>query len=299
MILTHALPLMKLLIKVSIIFLAAIGLLFYFTRNKSDAGNTAVGNFATSGNAEEKFVKIVSLPKEVKESSAIISLPQTGQYLTLNDAGNKPDLYQIDEKGDIIKTIALKVPNEDWEDMTRDTQGNIYIADTGNNKYKRDKLTIYKLRLDAPDKIQQINFTYGDQKRYASKSNSSFDAEAIFWYDGNLYVVTKDIDGETMAKVYRLPDQPGQYTAKHLGSAAVSDKITSAAISPEADMVALLSDGKLYLFRNVHNPVSFFKGKHEEIDLPGAGQTEAVDFIDENTLIITSEGANLYKYTIN
>jgi len=290
---------MKLMIKVIIIFLAAIGLLFYVTRNKSDAGNTAAGSTGTSGEANEEFVKIASLPKEVKESSAIVALPESGQYLTLNDAGNQPDLYQLNETGQIIKTIALKVSNEDWEDMTSDGQGNIYIADTGNNKYKRKELTIYKLRLDAPDKIQQINFTYEDQKRFATKSNSTFDAEAIFWYDGNLYLVTKDIDSKTMAKVYRLPDQPGQYTASHLGSAAVGDKITSAAISPEADKVALLSDGKLYLYRNVHNPATFYKGSHKQIDLPGGGQTEAVDFIDENTLIITSEGANLYKYTIN
>ncbi|WP_230679865.1 hypothetical protein [Pontibacter sp. 172403-2] len=286
------------MIKIAIIFLAAIGLLFYITRNKPGPDNTAEGRAATSGSATGKFEKLTSLPKEVKESSAIVALPQAGQYLTLNDAGNKPDLYQIDEKGDIVKTIALKVPNEDWEDMTRDTQGNIYIADTGNNNYKRKLLTIYKLREDAPDKIQQINFTYEDQKRFAINDNSTFDAEAIFWYDGNLYVVTKDIDDKTMAKVYRLPDQPGQYTASHLGNAAVDSKITGAAISPKADMVALLADGKLYLFRNVHNPVSFYKGRHQEIDLPGGGQTEGVDFIDENTLIITSEGANLYKYTI-
>lgn len=283
------------MLTVLFLFLVAIGLLFYLTRHQETSSDHTTSSVPASG----KFERLAALPPEVEESSGIVALPQKGSFLTLNDAGNEPYLYQINESGEIIKTIALKVPNEDWEDLAQDKQGNIYIADTGNNKYKRNKLTIYKLRLDAPDKIQKISFTYEDQQKYASKSNSSFDAEAIFWYDGNLFLITKDIDKKTTAQVYRLPDQPGEYTARHMGSVAVRSKITSAALSPEADMVALLSDGKLHLFRDVRDPATFFEGEHEEIDLPGGGQTEAVTFKDENTLIITSEGANLYKYTIN
>ena len=43
----------------------------------------------------------------------------------------------------MTETIKLKLKNVDWEDLTQDDKGYIYIADTGNNNNKRRELDIY------------------------------------------------------------------------------------------------------------------------------------------------------------
>ncbi|WP_347158266.1 hypothetical protein [Pontibacter chitinilyticus] len=287
---------MKLVLKVLLVFLPLVALLFYFTRNKSawNSKNITAAAPASTPMAE-RFVKLAALPRQVQESSGIAALPQQhGHYLTHNDSGGKPYLFQINEKGEIEKTIELPVSNHDWEDLTMDKQGNAYISDTGNNDYDRDQLVIYKVNPAAPNQVQEIRFSYGA----ASEKEHKIDAEALFWYKGHLYLTTKDRDKKRVAQVYQLPDQAGTYEAKKIGAVDLKDKITGAAVSPEGDKVALLGDGMLYLFRDLDDAASFYKSEPQEIDLDGGGQTEGVTFKDEHTLVITSEGGNLYQYSL-
>lgn len=283
---------MKLVIKVTLVFLSVIGLVFYFFQDKLiPTSNTA----ATA----EAFEVVTPLPAAVSESSGIVALPQRGHFLTHNDAGNKPHLYEINEEGELVQTYKFDLPNVDWEDLTKDDQGHVYIADTGNNNNKRKELAIYKANLKNPGEAAAIRFTYEDQKEFPpSKKDMNFDCEAIFWHGGSLYLVTKDRGQKETSKIYRLPDQPGQYKAELIGSYKINTEVTGAAISPNAATVALVSQERLHLFKNVRKPSEFYKGYYEEIKLPGAGQTEAVTFADDNTLYLTSEGGNLYRYTL-
>ncbi|GAB3829318.1 hypothetical protein GCM10028895_44030 [Pontibacter rugosus] len=152
-----------------------------------------------------RLEKITALPNEVEESSGV-ALLANGTILTHNDAGNKPYLYLLDAKGKLQETIKLKVPNVDWEDLAQDDDGNIYIADSGNNNNQRKELAIYKVDLAAPDQVQAIRYTYEDQTEYPpQKKDRNFDSEAIFWNNGNLYLVSKDRGQGATAKVYQCP----------------------------------------------------------------------------------------------
>ncbi|QCR20928.1 hypothetical protein [Pontibacter sp. SGAir0037] len=283
---------MKLTLIVTAIFLSVLALIFFAFKDKLLE--------PPSDSVSETLEILAPLPEEVKESSGIVALPEQGQFLTHNDAGNKPQLYQLSSEGKIVKTFKLNVPNVDWEDLAKDNKGNLYIADTGNNANKRKELAIYKTSLNNPSKAEAIRFTYEDQEEYPpSKKEMNFDCEAIFWHDGSLYLISKDRGRKETAKIYQLPDQPGNYKAKLLGSHKLQTQITGASISPEADKVALVSNEKLHLFRNVDDPAAFYKGDYKEIDLSGTGQTEAVDFIDANTLIMTSESGSLYQYKLS
>ena len=285
---------MKLMIKVIAAFLAATALMFYFFRDTVLSGTAEA---ETTGNAALK--KIASLPGEISESSGIVALYHQGLYVTHNDAGNKPYLYKLNQNGEIIETIKLKLPNVDWEDLTIDKEGNIYIADSGNNNNNRKELAVYKVNLDAPTQIEAIRYTYEDQEKYPPpKKERNFDSEAIFWADGSLYLISKDRGRGETAKVYRLPDAGGQYKAQLIGKQRIDAQITGAAISPDEETVALLGEEKLFLFTNYNSPATFYKGKYKEVKLKGAGQTEGVAFEDDDTLVITSEGGNLYKFKL-
>lgn len=281
------------MIKVFIVFISILAVAFYFFRDQPAPDSQAAAHAAVN------FKTLASLPGSIHESSGIELMPQQGMYITHNDAGNNAQLYVIDQKGKLINTHTLKLPNVDWEDLARDDKGNLYISDTGNNNNKRRELAIYKVPFDNLQQPEAIRFRYADQPENSSKKDrKSFDSEALFWSEGNLYLVTKDRNGSNVAEVYQLPDQPGNYTAKQIGSLEMKEPVTGASISPDGHTVALLSEGKIHLFRQVASPQTFFKKKPEEIKLPGAGQTEGITFEDNDNLIITSEGGNLYRYTL-
>lgn len=281
---------MKLMIKIAAVMVAVAALLFYFLRDI----------IATPpAKAPASLERLAKLPNAVEESSGLVALPQKGLYLTHNDAGNKPYLYKIDEQGKLVETIKLNLQNEDWEDLTRDDEGYVYIAETGNNNNNRRELKVYKLKLENPQQVETISFTYEDQKQYPpAKKERNFDVEAIFYSNGSIYLVTKDRGLQTTAKVYKVPAKAGEFTAKLIGSHDINAEITGADISPNADKVALLSEGKIHLFTGFDTPKTFYDGTYNELRLKDAGQTEGIAFEDEETLMITSEGGNLYRYRL-
>ncbi|MFD3000816.1 SdiA-regulated domain-containing protein [Pontibacter toksunensis] len=250
-------------------------------------------------NVSASFEKLASLPGAVGESSGIAVLQQKGHYLTHNDAGNKPYLYKLDEQGELVETLKLKLKNVDWEDLAQDESGNIYIADTGNNNNRRRDLAVYKVNLKNPQQVEAIQYSYEDQKKFPpSKKDQNFDSEALFWHDDNLYIITKDRGQGETAKVYQVPAQAGNHKAKLIGSYKTGKEITGADISPDGNTVALLSEERIHLFRDISSPDAFFEGDYNEIEIKGTGQTEGIAFEDNSTVIITSEGGNLYRYKL-
>lgn len=249
--------------------------------------------------ASASFEKLASLPGAVGESSGIAVLPQKGSYLTHNDAGNKPYLYKLNEQGKLVETIKLNLKNVDWEDLAQDDAGNIYIADTGNNNNRRRDLTVYRVNLENPQQTEAIRYSYEDQEEFPpSKKEQNFDSEALFWHGDNLYIITKDRGQRETAKVYQIPAQAGNHKAKLIGSYKTRKEITGADISPDGNTVALLSEERIHLFRDFDSPDTFFEGDYSVVEIKGAGQTEGIAFEDNNTIVITSEGGNLYRYNL-
>lgn len=93
--------------------------------------------------AQVNLQQTFQIPSELPEASGVISL-NNGFWL-INDSGNDPIIYKLDHTGNIIHSIYIKGKNIDWEDLTKDDEGNIYIGDFGNNKNKRVNLKIYIL----------------------------------------------------------------------------------------------------------------------------------------------------------
>ncbi|WP_266204367.1 hypothetical protein [Pontibacter kalidii] len=280
---------MKLLILITAIFLAIIGLGAYFFRDTFSGKAPAV---------PAGLEHLATLPGEVSESSGLAVLAK-GEYLTHNDAGNGPNLYRLNDQGKLEGTIGLNLPNVDWEDLAQDSEGNIYIADTGNNDNKRRELAVYKVNPEQPRQVQAIRFTYEDQKQFPPpKKDRNFDSEALFWSNDHLYIISKDRGRSQTAKVYQLPAAEGTYRARLIGSHTLNAQVTGAAISPDQKTVVLLSEGELHVFSDFDSVEKFYEGTYEKRALKGTGQTEAVAFEDDGVLIITSEGGNLFRYTL-
>ena len=257
---------------------------------------------------------ITKLPKNLKENSGMV-IGKDSTLWFVNDGGNEDKIYQINNKGKILKELEVKnAKNKDWEDMARDKDGNVYIADTGNNANKRKDLVVYKIPnpgKEKGDKIEaeQIEFSFPEQRKFPPKQkNLLYDTEAIFYAKDSLYLITKNRSHpfHGNALIYRIPAKKGNYKATYLGEfIPCTDfstcKITAADISPDGKTIALLGYGKLWLFTNF-NLSNFFEGELKTIDLGVRTQLESISFLNNKTLLLSDEqlhksGRNLYSFS--
>ncbi|MGO4919216.1 hypothetical protein [Maribacter spongiicola] len=258
---------------------------------------------------------IADLPGSLSENSGLATYNDSTVWV-VEDGGNKDEIYQVNLNGEILKSLKVKNgKNHDWEDLTKDAAGNLYIGDIGNNANDRKDLVIYKVpnpSIESGDKIdaEKIEIHYPDQKDFPPKKDALFyDSEAIFHHGNKLYIVTKNrsksFTGE--AHIYSVPDTPGNYEATFVGSfVPCTDwkicQITSIDISPKGDKIIALSYGKLFIFTDFAWD-NFTKGNIQEIDLGARSQLESVCFLNDDTLLISDErahgeGGNLYTYSL-
>jgi hypothetical protein len=255
-----------------------------------------------------------NLPNQLEEVSGTEVVANSDFIWMLNDSGNKSEIYRVSYKGKIKKTISIKAKNHDWEDLTSDNNGNLYIGDFGNNANKRKNLVILKVaEKDLSNKkaaVERIEFEYPNQKQFPpKKKHMYFDTESFFYFKEALYLFTKSRVKGSFGKtsVYKIPAKKGKYTAVLLGEyencKELACWITSADISPNEKKVVLLSQKNISVFSDFKGD-DFFKGKLQKIALKHRSQKEGIAFKNNNTLLITDEkaqgaGGNLYELKLN
>ncbi len=248
---------------------------------------------------------IFSLPKKLKEVSGITYFPGTNLIYTLEDSGNANKIYALNSDGKTNKTITVtNAANVDWEDITKDKNGNIYIGDFGNNDNERQDLCIYKVAKNELNKENavaeyKVSFSYPEQTEFPPKKKELFyDVEGFFEYQNYFYLFTKNrsknFDGT--AFIYKILNAPGTQKATKIGGFKTCDNynhcvLTSATISPDGKKVVLLSHDKIVLFKNYPGDL-FNKGTQTEIQLNHFSQKEAIVFKDNTTLLIADEKTN-------
>mgnify|MGYP000910981269 CR=1 FL=1 len=271
--------------------------------------------FISCAGQDQPIKEIAKL--DFKEVSGIEMLPKSDIIWAIEDSGNKSKIYGLDKQGKAKHTITLEgAKNNDWEDITSDKEGNLYIGDFGNNDNDRKNLAIYKIDKDSltNSKTQvsyQVSFYYLEQKDFPpKKSELLFDVEAFVEYNGNFYLFTKNRSAKFQGDfyVYKVPNKPGNHAAKKLAtlnSCKVYSKcaITAADISPDGKTIALLSADKIWLLTNFEGD-NFKQENMMQYDLGHNSQKEGLCFQDANTLIIADEkdkksGGYLYEVKLS
>ncbi|WP_026776584.1 hypothetical protein [Polaribacter sp. Hel_I_88] len=254
------------------------------------------------------------LPGGLKEISGNEIVAGSDLIWIHEDGGNKSEIFAIDFKGKIKIELDIKEKNNDWEDITSDEFGNLYIGDFGNNYSSRNHLKILKINKKDLDKkeveVEEIEFEYEHQDKFPPKKKDRFfDAEGFFYFKNNFYVFTKSRVADAYGKtsLYKIPAKKGKHTAKKIGSFNNGKEsnawITAADISEDGKKVVLLSQKNVLIFTDFKSD-NFLSGKVKKIPLEHQSQKEGVCFKDKNTLIITDEkagrkGGFLYELKIN
>ena len=270
--------------------------------------------FFSCNSGDLKFV--ADLPYTLREVSGAQSVSGSDLIWMVNDAGNSSLVYGTNFNGEIVTSIKVNEENNDWEELTTDDEGNLYIGDFGNNKNKRRDLVILKIKKeDLESKIpvnpEKIYFYFPEQKEFPPKKKERyFDCEAFFYLNDCLYLFTKSRVEEHHGRtnLYKIPAKPGKYEAQKIGAyESYCNKITcwttSADISPDKSKMVLLTPTVLLLFTDFKDD-DFFNGKVKEYKFDFITQKESVFFKDNQTLYLADEftygiGGNLYEFKLH
>lgn len=264
--------------------------------------------------------QLCKLDSRMNHSSGILSLNQGLSFWTQVDNNSPEEIYEISTDCRVLRTLKMtNVSKTDWEDITTDYKGTIYIGDFGNNNNDRSNLKIYILKnvdQHSSDQItaERITFSYANQKDFPpSSAEQNFDMEAMVWYQDSLHLFSKNRTSPFTGYTYQytMPAIPGDYKLSPVDSFKTGPGpmlffwITGAAINPVEKQLILLSHDRIWMFTDFQSS-RFFQGKSQMIVLPTFTQKEGICYAKDNTWYLTDEynstinlGGNLYEMKLD
>jgi hypothetical protein len=184
----------------------------------------------------------------IREASGIVkSRRHPGIFWVHNDSGNPPAIFAVKRDGSLVREYAVGALNVDWEDITADDDGHLYLGDIGNNGGLLPLRVVY--RVDEPDPSKPatglLPVTLKSYYRFSAKEKR-FDAEGLFLLAGRAVVVAKTFDGRE-AELFAVPlDPPAPLlrpaTPEPIGRLrGFTEPVTGADLSPDGHRLAVCS----------------------------------------------------------
>jgi len=301
-----------------VVLLAALGVLGWHRVDQWLSQRALAAHLETGREYAARVLEEVGeLPDALRESSGVVvSRTQPGVLWSHNDSGDGPTLYAIDISGRLLAQVqVLNAMARDWEDIAtgpcpsavapdvRGPSACLYLADTGDNDQVRREVTIYILvepNITGPSAATTVaarSFNY----RYPDRPN---DAEALAVLpNGDITVVSKGRRGSI--DFYRIPAATAAraltsgeiVAARFNGNTGIQPNlrsgrlVTGAAIAPDGMTLAVRTYYEVYFFALVNERGEIrWRDLRQPCALGDAEpQGEGIDYLDANTLVLTSE----------
>lgn len=257
--------------------------------------------------------------RAIKEASALVASQRwPGVYWTLNDSGNAPSVYAIDEKGNNRGTFRIDgAENEDWEAMQvgpgKDGSPALYIGDIGDNNRKRKEITVYRVPEPEPFAVgaKTNNGRAGATETFTmSYPDGAHDAETLLVHPktGETLIVTKETLGR--ANVYRLPkplDSRKKMTLERVAELDMGswgtrvDVVNDGTVAPDARRATIRTYGSVLEFDVPENATlaSIWNQRPRVARMDDGVQAESVTYRpDGKALISIGEGMPAQMYEL-
>lgn len=259
----------------------------------------------------------LSVDRQIREPSGLTASPDhAGVFWTHGDSGTGNRIFAVDRKGELLASLRVgNTQNIDWEDITHDDQGRLWLGDLGNNDSGRRDLVVHRLPEPDPGGDQDevdvelsVEFHYPEQTKFGDKY-LDFDAEALFWWDGQLWLLTKQRSND-LTRLYRFPSLSGEPVAVEqvasfdLGPGITgarkpwSGQVTAAEAAPDGEHWAMLTYESIYVFElpAPGHGAELFAKPVTRIALDGeyTRQAEALTW-DGDTVVVVNEDRELFR----
>ncbi len=235
----------------------------------------AWGSLAVGADAQPE-VELTFQDPEIVESSGLVAT--AGLLLTVNDSGDTGRVFAVDAGGRTVGVTRWAEEPEDVEALAPAGDGEVWVADIGDNRARRDSIRILKVPVGRGDRdVEPAGFdlTYPDGAR---------DAESLLVdpTTARVYVATKEVFGGTL---YAAPED--------LDPAAPNLLEEVGPVLPIATDGAFFPDGRHFVVRGYQRAVVYgFPSLESEaiLDLPPQPQGEGIAVTPELDLLLSTEG---------
>jgi len=227
---------------------------------------------------------------------------------THNDFENTDSIfsYKASDFLNPTRIVDVGLPNNDWEDMCTDDQGNMYLGNFGS----ANGGTKAVIKMPDPNSfsgnppagsVENITFEY--------PVNGYQDVEAMIHFKDSLFLFVKRVSNANpdlltgVTYVLKIPDHPnpagGNWVAETAGEFATrldpneSDplfRVSAADLSPDENVLVLLCYQRMWIF-SCFEGSDFFGGAAQYIEYIN-NQKEGIGFINNHEVYISKEGKN-------
>jgi hypothetical protein len=232
----------------------------------------------------------------IREASGLAASRRfPGVYWTHNDSGNPPVLFAVHRDGSLIREFPVGAPNVDWEDVTLDDQGHLYIGDIGNNDNRLPMRVLYRLDEPDPGKPATAPLKVTASIFYRFPDSGRFDAESLV-IDGYRALIVAKLRDNTTAVVYALSLKPAPLlkptVPRRVGVLPdFATAATGASLSADGKRLVVCSTSEVGVFvrdgLDEWKPLSLSRFRLDD-------QIEAVTW-DGDDVLLAGEGRGIYR----
>ncbi|MBA4607088.1 hypothetical protein H1W00_01185 [Aeromicrobium sp. Marseille-Q0843] len=240
--------------------------------------------------ATDEPVAVLADARITESSGLAVSSAHEGLAYTVNDSGNAPEVFAVDlSSGDVVGVTTLRADFRDVEALAlRD--GTLWIGDVGDNRAERDDLALY-----AIDEPGRASATVAAKRYPVALAGGPADVEALLAPPDSdrLHVVTKALGDATVMTLDTGDLDPRSTTEFEATASGLPALVTDGAFSPDGSRVALVSYGSLWTI----DPADWsILGR---APLPPLEQAETVAFVDDDAVLVGTEGADSPLYRLD
>ena len=224
--------------------------------------------------------------KKLIEASGLVASTQHAGILWTHNDGDDGVLYAIHADGAAAGRVEVREKFHDWEDIATDGEGNLYLADMGNNERNRKRVMVYRIAEPDPAKDDKVKTKHTYKLTFPDEE---FDCESLFIRADHGYVISK-VDGERAA-LYRfsLKSTSKSQVLERVCELPIDEPVTAASISGDGQKLAVLTRRELHVLAIGGKIESAATAKDERFSIPPV-QAEGCCFSGDGVMVIAETG---------